>query len=205
MGEGTFQPSHGPAEAAGPSPPSLRRRLEGLAADLILARDDPDRVGRARWRARVRRERTPLQRAAADRFWRREPGDGGGAQAARDALSVRRAPRETETRGGSDAALSLRGVHRLGRRLPSPHVVANLLGSLLEHRGPPRAAFRRPPDRALVGRQAPWRRTPALLGRSWSLVRLRGFATPAPRRRQECDRRDPGVTKSGGRSRRRLA
>ena len=68
----------------------------------------------------------------------------------------------------------------MGSRLPSPHVVANLLGSVLEHCSAPRAALRRPPVRALVGRQAPWRRTSALLGRGWSLVRLRGVATPAP-------------------------
>src|SRR3954466_9053371 len=119
--------------------------------------------------ARITRERTTVQRAAADRFWRREPGHGGGAQAARDALSLRRARREAETRRGSDAALSLRGAHRVGRRLPSPHVVANLLGSLLEHRGAPRAALRRSPGRALVGRPAPSRRAPALLGRGWAL------------------------------------
>ena len=39
--------------------------------------------------------------------------------------------------------------------LPSPHVVANRLGSLLERGDTPRAALRRSPARALVGRQAP--------------------------------------------------
>ena len=46
---------------------------------------------------------------------------------------------------------------------------------------------------------------PALLGRGRSLVRLRGFAAPAPRRRQERDRRGVGVTRRRVRSRRRLA
>src|SRR3954462_7314859 len=105
-----------------------------------------------------------MQRAAADGLRRREPRHGGGAQAARDALSIRRARGEAEARRGSDAALSLRRLHRMGRRLPPPRVVAHLLGSVREHGGAPRAALRRPPAGALVGRQAPWRWTRAVLG-----------------------------------------
>ncbi len=77
---------------------------------------------------RVTHERATLQRAAPDGFRRREPGHGGGVQASRDALAVRRAHRESEAGGGGDAALSLRRARRLGRGVPSPHVVANLLG-----------------------------------------------------------------------------
>src|SRR6266516_6863770 len=136
-------------------------------------------------KARAKRERSTLQRPAPDRFWRREPSHGGGVQASRDALAVRRARRETEAGGGSDAALSFRRARRMGRGVPSPHVVADLLGSVLERGGAPRATLRRPPAGALVGRQAPWRDPPAVLGRGWSFVRLRGIATPAPRCRQE--------------------
>ena len=54
------------------------------------------------------RERAALQRLAPDRFRRREPGHGGRAQAPRDALAVRRAPRQAEARGGRDPALQPR-------------------------------------------------------------------------------------------------
>ena len=77
---------------------------------------------------RAKRECAALQRAAPDGFRRGEPGHGGGVQASRDALAIRRARRETEAGGRSDAALSLRRARRMGRGVPSPHVVANLLG-----------------------------------------------------------------------------
>ncbi len=149
---------------------------------------------------RAKRECAALQRAAPDGFRRGEPGHGGGVQASRDALAIRRARRETEAGGRSDAALSLRRARRMGRGVPSPHVVANLLGSLLERDGAPRAAIQRPPAGALVGRPAPWRRPPALLGRGGSLVRLRGVAASAPRRRQERAGRGVGVARRRVRS-----
>ena len=146
-----------------------------------------------------------LQRPAPDRFRRREPGHGGRAQAPRDALAVRRAPRQAEARGGGDPALRLRRARGVGRGVPSPHVVANLLGSVLQSGRAPRAALRRPAARALVGRQAPKRQAPPLLGRGRFIVRLRSVAAPASWRRQECARRGAGVARRRIRRRRRRA
>ena len=183
----------------------IKVRQTSFSAVLSL-RDVTGRVAgeMRRLNARAKRERATLQRIAPDGLGRGEPRHGGGVQASRDALVVHRARRETEAGGGSDAALPLRRARRMGSGVPSPHVVTNLLGSLLEHCGAPRAALRRPPARALIGRQAPGRRPPAPLSRGWSLVRLRGVTAPAPRRRQERDRRGIGVTRRRVRRQRRL-
>ena len=49
---------------------------------------------------------------------------------------------------GSDAALSLRPAHRVGGGMPSPHIVANLVGPLCQRRRTARAAVRGSPPRA---------------------------------------------------------
>src|SRR5258708_2014961 len=84
-------------------------------------------------------------------------------------------------------------------------VVAHLLGAVLQPGGAPRAALRRPAARALVGRQAPGRQAPPLLGRGRFIVRLRSVAAPASWRRQERARRGAGVAKRRIRRRRRRA